>query len=28
VAVIVGLCTIDLQFPESGSLKDKRQTLK
>jgi uncharacterized protein len=28
VAIIVGLCTIDLQLPESGSLKTKRQTLR
>ncbi len=28
MAIIVGLCTIDLQFPDSGSLKAKRQTLK
>lgn len=28
MAIIVGLCTIDLQLPESGSLKTKRQTLR
>lgn len=28
MTIIVGLCTVDLQFPESGSLKSKRQTLK
>ena len=28
MAIIVGLCTIDLQLPESGSLKSKRQTLQ
>ena len=28
MAIIVCLCTIDLQFPESGSLKNKRQALK
>lgn len=28
MAIIVGLCTIDLQLPESGSLKSKRQTLR
>ncbi len=26
--MVIGLCTIELQFPESGSLKDKRQVLK
>lgn len=28
MAIIVGLCTVELQFPESGSLKSKRRTLK
>lgn len=28
MATVVGLCTVDLQIPESGSLKTKRQTLK
>jgi len=28
LAIIVGLCTVDVQFPESGSLKTKHQTLK
>ena len=28
MAVIVGLCTLDLIIPESGSLKQKRSVLK
>lgn len=28
MAIIVGLCTVELQLPESGSLKTKRQTLR
>jgi len=26
--MVVGVCTIDIHFPESGSLKSKRQILK
>ncbi|HHX43247.1 MAG TPA: DUF503 domain-containing protein [Chloroflexi bacterium] len=26
--MVIGLCTVDLEFPESGSLKTKRQTLQ
>lgn len=26
--MVVGICTVDIHFPESGSLKSKRQILK
>jgi len=26
--MVVGVCTVDIHFPESGSLKSKRQILK
>ena len=26
--MVVGLCTLDIQVPESGSLKQKRQTVR